>query len=215
MTIKLKLSGHETFYPRDQWLIKGLKSLEYDQNSTKDDIDNDDLLTDEVIKLERDFPTDYYGVGINMVNSIRFWLTAFQLTEGSSNQKQATSLANSLMSLDPYLSKLQTLRVLHYYLVTGGEYVTTWYWFFCCSRLMSFNKIIFFRNYKDWLKENFPNNAYSDRSIENDYKTLCGMYSVEQDNPKTDLFYPSQFSKLGLLKHNRFQQRYVRVSNPI
>jgi hypothetical protein len=96
----MKFSGHESFPCKSFWLKKGYDFVIENKNF------NDESA---VIDL---------GVGKNMVGSIKFWLRAFNLIE---NNNEITTLANKIFSqngYDPYLEDINTLWLLHYYLVT-------------------------------------------------------------------------------------------------
>lgn len=98
---KYTFTGHETFYCRHYWLKKGFDFVKkgYSFNSA-----------DAVTKL---------GVGKNMVNSIRFWLKSFGI---NLNEDNNFSIGNFLFSeengKDKYLEDINSLWLLHYYLVT-------------------------------------------------------------------------------------------------
>lgn len=94
---KLTFSGHEKFHCRQFWLKKGY-----------DFVQEHGRFSDEnaVVAL---------GVGKNMVNSIRYWLKAFDLVD---QQEQPNALAHEIFSAqgkDPYLEHIGTVWLLHYY----------------------------------------------------------------------------------------------------
>lgn len=100
---KLAFSGHETFHCRQFWLKKGYDFLQADKKFTDDDA---------VVAL---------GVGKNMVNSIRYWLKAFDLVD---ENEQPNSFAHAIFGSngkDPYLEHEGTVWLLHYRLVTAGN----------------------------------------------------------------------------------------------
>ncbi len=99
---KYSFSGHETFYCRHYWLKKGIDFVENDGKFTK---------SEAVVDL---------GVGKNMVNSIRFWLKAFDLMDEEKENtllKEATKSIFSDDGYDPYVENIGTLWLLHYFLV--------------------------------------------------------------------------------------------------
>ncbi len=96
-------SGHEKFHCRQFWLKKGYDFLESGKNFSDDDA---------VVAL---------GVGKNMVNSIRYWIKAFDLVD---EQEQLNETAHYLFGKDgkdPYLENTGTSWLLHYHLVTKGK----------------------------------------------------------------------------------------------
>jgi hypothetical protein len=100
---KLIFQGHNTFLCRQSWLKKGYDFIEAGGGF------ND---ADAVVKL---------GVGKNMVDSIRYWLRSFGLTNETD---ELQSVAHELLGpdgYDPYLEDNATLWYLHYLLVKTGR----------------------------------------------------------------------------------------------
>ena len=96
---KYSFAGHETFPCRNYWLKKGLDHLWSNRKF------NDEA----VIPL---------GVGRNMVNSIRFWLKAFGLTENGKPNEIAEYIFKD-SGLDPFCEDVGSIWLLHYLLVTS------------------------------------------------------------------------------------------------
>jgi len=94
-------SGHETFSCRNYWLKKGYDFCVQD-NSFSD--------PSAVTKL---------GVGKNMVSSIKSWMKAFGLIEpiGFRIKDIAHKIFADNEGWDPYLEDINTIWLLHYYLV--------------------------------------------------------------------------------------------------
>lgn len=160
----MKFSGHESFYPRNGWL--------------------------DLTNLDKDFsyPTDYYGVGINMVKSIQFWQKAFELDKSIETDKW----------------------VLHDRLIRNESEVTSFHWFFCHSGLNIFTKENLLESLKEWIKSN-KGPKVSDRTLQNDIQVLINMYSpIDVENR----MFPSIFSELSLIEYNVSMNRYTRKMNP-
>jgi hypothetical protein len=105
---------HQTFAVRYGWLSKGFQALKRNPNI---------LRSDEAIAE--------LGVGKNMVESIGYWMRAFQLVEPDSSKP--TEIGSKLFSArgyDPYLEDEATIWLLHWLLVTNPSQATSWYWFF-------------------------------------------------------------------------------------
>ena len=103
MSEKLIFSGHDTFHCKEFWLKKGY-----------DFVINKNIFNDEAsIEL---------GVGRNMVNSIRFWLKAFNIIDLKS--EKITEIGDFIFSeesgVDKYLENETTLWLLHYLLITNN-----------------------------------------------------------------------------------------------
>jgi hypothetical protein len=202
--MKLKLAGHETFYPREHWLYKGLGEKDAKITSLKAKQVSGFFKDQE--ESNEDYPTDYMGVGVNMVKAIRHWVNVFGLLD----KEDKSDFIKPILNYDPFLDKTATSWILHYNLITSETAPTTWHWFFTQSELVSFDKESFLRSYKDWLSTLDLKQTYSEKSLENDYQVLTAMYSRDD----RDLFYPSQFASLGVLSFNPHYRRYSRSVNP-
>ncbi|PLW66918.1 DUF4007 family protein [Pseudohalioglobus lutimaris] len=112
---KVAFGRHQTFAVRYGWLSKGFQAVK----SNPDILRKDDAVAE-------------LGVGKNMVESIGYWLRAFQLVEP--NSFKVTQLGTDLFSrnkgYDPYLEDEATIWLLHWLLVSNPEQATAWYWFF-------------------------------------------------------------------------------------
>ena len=101
-----KFSGHETFQCRHFWLKKG-----YDFISTNKDFKSNDALVE-------------LGVGKNMVNSMSYWLKAFQIANA---QNEATELGQRLFDskgFDPFLEDIGTQFILHYKIQENASFAS-------------------------------------------------------------------------------------------
>lgn len=116
-------SGHETFPLRYGWLKKAFDAVA----ASADDPNNKRsvFLADEAIAR--------FGVGKNMVASIRHWATTAgiiaELPDGD-NQLFPTPLGNLIFGpdgRDPYMEMPITLWLIHWNL-TGRPTKTTWFW---------------------------------------------------------------------------------------
>ena len=99
---KLIFSGHDSFQCRNLWPKKGYDFAKASRSFTDEDA---------VVEL---------GVGKNMVSAIRFWMKAFGLTKGDTDEPNdlADNLFNDESGWDPYLEDEASLWLLHYQLTT-------------------------------------------------------------------------------------------------
>jgi hypothetical protein len=124
---KLQFAGHETFPLRYGWLNKA-----YDQVMrvlSSEDGDTNSIFTDEsAISL--------FGVGKNMVVSIRHWALAAGVIriadEGPrAGRLEPTEFGTMLLDeCDPYLEHPASLWLIHWHLASRPARATTWYWAF-------------------------------------------------------------------------------------
>jgi len=118
-----QLSGHETFPLRYGWLKKAFDAV----HAREDDPDNKSIfLGDDAIAK--------FGVGRNMVGSIRYWASAAGIIEdvaGTNGLKttRAGRLLFGAKGRDPYMEHPATLWLVHWHL-SGRPFKTTWFWAF-------------------------------------------------------------------------------------
>ncbi|MVS99777.1 DUF4007 family protein [Devosia marina] len=115
-------SGHETFPLRYGWLKKV-----YDAVASHDDgIASKSIFSDDTAIAR-------FGVGKNMVSSMRYWAAACEIIEDiPGNQIRIKALGHKLFGasgLDPYMESPSTLWILHWRLC-GRADRTTWFWAF-------------------------------------------------------------------------------------
>ncbi len=149
---KLFFSGHEKFHCRQFWLKKG---YDFVQNGHKF------ADQDAVVNL---------GVGKNMVGSIRHWLRAFKIIEGS--DEHLSAIAHDLLGdkgRDLYLEDIGTIWLLHYLLVTHGR--ASIYW-------LVFNE--FRRERIEFTKENLAN-FLQRKCMERNDSTSLGTLNTDVD----------------------------------
>ncbi len=119
-------SGHETFPLRYGWLKKAFDAI-YESREQPDN--RSIFIGDDAIAR--------FGVGKNMVSSIRHWATAVGvlIDDHKLGKIKTSTLGNlifnglDLMSSDPYLENPSTLWLIHWQLCSRPT-KTTWYWIF-------------------------------------------------------------------------------------
>ena len=123
-------SGHETFAFRYSWLKKGV----------------DLLMVDPAVFHSPDACVRF-GVGKNMVASIRHWCLAARVAEQDSQKcsrlLRPTELGSALLrddGWDPFLEDDATLWLIHWNLASAGTRAATWYWAFNQFQEYSFVK---------------------------------------------------------------------------
>lgn len=120
--VRPQFSGHETFPLRQLWLRKAYDAVnEGDEPAPRSTFSDDDAIV-------------RFGVGKNMVTSIRFWATACKVLDEVDGGYAATNLARLLfepnMGLDPYCEKPATTWLVHWFLASTPDKTTTWYYLF-------------------------------------------------------------------------------------
>ena len=89
---KIRLQGHEKFALREGWINKGLQTVPNYPDAF----------------VRKDAP-DIFGIGSNMVKSLRYWMKVFGLTEEKASVGVRLSRFGEIISTyDPYLEKIFT-----------------------------------------------------------------------------------------------------------
>ncbi|MBZ9774029.1 DUF4007 family protein [Mesorhizobium sp. CO1-1-8] len=125
---RLQFAGHETFPLRYGWLKKAYDAVRI---SLSNDSQICSVFTD-------DSAIALFGVGRNMVLSIRHWAIATNVLSAEDRQGEraariTTGTLGDLLfgdSLDPYLEHPGSLWLLHWMLAGKPGRATTWHWAF-------------------------------------------------------------------------------------
>ena len=116
---KPKFSGHDTFPFRYAWLTKIVHYLE------TGNVKKIKKFEKNILNVMVDF-----GVGINMVKSIRHWSVMTKVCDKNFKLTDFGKLIFSKKnSLDPYLEKSETLWLLHW-MLASDQHLTTWFYVF-------------------------------------------------------------------------------------
>ena len=128
-----QLSGHETFPIRYGWLKKAFDAV----RDAEDEEDNRQVFTgpDAISR---------FGVGKNMVASMRHWATVTGIVADDLDHRHisTTPLGDLIFgddALDPYMEHPTTAWLLHWNLC-GRETKTTWFWAFHYYPSISFER---------------------------------------------------------------------------
>lgn len=120
-------SGHGTFPLRYGWLKKSYDALVKAEDKGGD---AKDVFTDDAITR--------FGVGKNMVSSMRHWCNATNLIENNKLTKEAQQIFGE-NGFDPYLENPITLWIIHYSLATNPQ-LLTYYWFFNINNSLNLDR---------------------------------------------------------------------------
>ena len=194
MGAKPQFSGHETFPLRQLWLKKAFDAvLAHPHHGIAP---KDIFLRDEAI-VE-------FGVGKNMVASIRFWAVACGVLEEHGDEYRVTETANLLFNdkigLDPYCENIATAWLMHWFLASTPDKTTTWYYIFNHLTQPVFNREAI---------AGLISSAIADRKIKLAQATLKRDVEccIRGYAPRTSSDSPEELSEpllgeLGLIVHN-------------
>ena len=190
--VKFKLQGHEKFPLREGWTNKALRIIP----------DTPDIF------LRKD-ATDMFGIGSNMVKSLRYWMRAFGLTsENGSAGTELTELGKLIAKYDPYLENPFSLWIMHSCISKNKEEATTWFMYFnhCDADDLAKNEIeaILLREVKKYA----AGQSFSEKSLSSDVDVLLNMYSKNKEKSDPEDKNVSPFTQLTLIKN--MDGRYIK-----
>ena len=115
-----QFSGHETFPLRHLWLRKAYDAVSESASDGKRIFTDPDAIA-------------RFGVGKNMVASIRFWALACEIICEDDGGYSTTPLGDLLFETegcDGFMESIATTWLIHWLLAGRAENTTTWYWAF-------------------------------------------------------------------------------------
>ena len=188
-----QFSGHETFPLRYGWLKKvfdRVAQTEHEANNRVACWDDDAIAR--------------FGVGKNMVGSMRHWAKAAGVTEEPAiNTVRTTRLGQLLFGqegLDPYMEHPATLWLVHWQLAARPE-KTTWFWAFSHYPAISFEREGLARKLERIAKDRAWSRVAS-TTIKNDVACFIRTYVARLPSGKVghDDALESPLTELGLIK---------------
>ena len=188
---------HETFHPRYGWLKKA-----YDQIYKQGDA------------FRADDATVRFGVGKNMVRSIRFWSLAFKITtEEPKNNLKTTNCGNAIFGdgdgLDPYLERPETLWILHWLLLAPPCRVPTWW--LIMNQISG--TVVGTGDLLDIVQEQVKNNpkwnAPSPASVKRDVDVFLHTYTSKRDRLTIEEYIDCPFRNMRLASHDGRSIRFM------
>lgn len=191
--IKPVFSGHETFPLRQLWLRKAFSEIEqYGDFAPKSVFSGDDA-------IER------FGVGKNMVSSIRHWALACDVIrehrdEDGFGPGEIGTLLFGAKGCDPYLERDATIWLVHWLLAGRAKRSATWYVTFNYVQSQSFQAKDVVSLISDYSAAN--NSIRSATTLNRDVEVCLRCYtSVAARNATEDSAEPL-LSDLGLLSNS-------------
>ncbi len=190
-------SGHETFPLRYGWLKKA-----FDRVAETEGTPNNKSRCWGEDAIAR------FGVGKNMVASIRHWAKAADIIRepADTNTVETTELGrmlfgvNGLNGLDPYMEHPATLWLLHWQFAARPER-TTWFWAFSHYPAVTFERDSLIRKL-DRLVSERGRSRVAQTTLKNDVACFIRTYVARQPSGKIghDDALESPLTELGLVK---------------
>lgn len=203
---QLRLSGHETFPLRYGWLKKAFDAVAEAEFATGA---RSVFFADDAIAR--------FGVGRNMVSSMRHWATAAGVI--TEDGLAVTPLGRFLFGeggLDPYMEDPLTAWLLHWKLCSNPRN-TTWFWAFSHYPAPTFDRDLLVRGIEK-LASNHPRARASISTIRNDVACFVRAYVARPPSAKAghEDSLESPLTELGLIQPTgkRDGFRFVRGRKP-
>lgn len=203
---KHQFSGHETFPLRYGWLKKAFDEIAKTEGAEEN---KSVFLADDAIAR--------FGVGKNMVASMRHWATATGIIEEPQGSQiiRVTELGRKLFGptgLDPYMEHPATLWICHWQLAALPT-KTTWFWAFNHSPSAMFERDGLSKSLERLAKDRGWSRV-AGATIKNDVACFVRTYAAQRPTGHVgnDDALESPLTELGLIKAigKRDNFRFVR-----
>ena len=206
-----QLSGHETFPLRYGWLKKAFDAVAGTEGLPESNRD---------VFLGPHAIADF-GVGKNMVASMRHWATAAGIIkDGSDHRKiETTPIGRRLFErrrgLDPYMEEPATSWLVHWN-ISGRPTKTTWFWAFSHYPAIAFERDVLVQAIDRLAREReWPRAAHT--TIRNDVACFLRTYVALPPSGKSTSYedgLESPLTELGLIKQAGTRDRFRFVRGP-
>jgi hypothetical protein len=204
---KLQFAGHETFPLRYGWLKKSYDAVclarSKGNTGTKSIFSDDSAIA-------------YFGVGKNMVTSMRYWAHAANILsqadddkEGTAGLIEPTDLGRLLFEEggDPFLDDPASLWLIHWHLASTPNRTTTWYWAFNELYEPTFTRELLLHRLQRRLGElrevgRLKESRLTEMTLKRDIECFVRTYATRQENSKAgqEDSLESPLSELRLLQ---------------
>ena len=193
-TLKLQFSGHETFPLRQLWLRKAYDAVSKSTAPSSKTIFSDD---DAIAR---------FGVGKNMVSSMRFWASACQIIKEDDQQNAyvTTEIGDLLFDyekgLDPFCENPATPWLIHWFLASTADKTSTWYYVFNKIVQQNFDRDAVVEGLKSMAQDN--GQKISIATLKRDVDCCIRSYVPKAGGDSPEEMSEPLLGELGLLQQN-------------
>ncbi|QDJ49344.1 DUF4007 family protein [Bordetella hinzii] len=188
--IPAHFSGHETFPLRQMWLKKLYDQALGGGIIRKSTFSNEQAIAD-------------FGVGKNMVASIRHWALACGVIVEDGDGFRIRSLAKEILQdggLDPYAENASTAWLAHWQLAGRCLRSTTWHWLFNHVTAPTFTRQELEEPLARYARELDPKHRLSTATISRDLETCLRSYAPRAAGGSPEDLAEPLLGELGLLQ---------------
>ena len=198
MNNKVRLKGHESFSIREGWLTKGI--FEVSENPR--------------VFSEKN-QTDIFGIGTNMVKSLKYWLTVSNLIqESQGNGYELSELGQLIMEYDSYMEDMFSLYLIHAQITQNTERALIWNIFFNKCHMKTFTKTELQERIKYILDS--ENLEYNEKILGDEISALLKTYASEEKNETPENNFTCPLVDLKLVKKvdkDTYKKEKLSISN--
>lgn len=188
--ITAHFSGHETFPLRQMWLKKAFDCAQSGGLVPKSAFTDDSAIA-------------AFGVGKNMVASIRHWALACDVMRDETPSAYKLSPTASAIfqdgGLDPYSENPTTAWYVHWLLAGRGNRATTWYWLFNHVTAPSFSRDELEVQLADFARRLDPKRKLSALTLGRDIETCLRSYAPRSAGGSPEDYAEPMLGELGLI----------------
>ena len=195
LKIEGHFSGHETFPLRQMWLKKAVEQVESDGTVSKDTFSDDDAIAT-------------FGVGRNMVASIKHWALACELLREDSTRKHFVldEIAREIYrdgGFDPFSEYPTTTWYAHWCLAGRGTRSTTWYWLFNILTAQTFTRDEVLPILTKFAHSISGGKKLSQATLARDLETCLRGYAPRSASASIEESAEPMLAELGLIQEER------------
>lgn len=192
---KLQFSGHDTFPLRYGWLKKvfdAVRECELQGTDTNAVFNAQDAIA-------------RFGVGKNMVTSMRYWALASGAIEAVNARLgpyRTTVLGRALLDdtgLDPWMEDPNSLWLLHWKFASTPERTSTWYWAFNHCPHGNFDRSMLEQHLARWGEEH-SKKAVAPATLKRDVDCFVGTYIERSAGGSREDTLECPLTELSLLR---------------
>lgn len=190
---QVHFSGHETFPLRQMWLKKA-----FDQAGSGNRVSKTTFTDESAIAS--------FGVGKNMVSSIRHWAMACDVLRDTCEDPEFYEIsptAKEILSedgLDPYAENPSTAWYAHWTLAGKGLRSTTWRWLFNHVTAPTFTRQELEAPLEAFARKLEPQKRISSSTVSRDLETCLRSYAPRFAGGSPEDFAEPLLGELGLLQ---------------
>ena len=187
-----QFSGHETFPLRHLWLRKAYDAV---KEQFHDGLAPPGVFSDPEAVAR-------FGVGKNMVRSIRHWALACGILEEKLSGLAPSGLADYLFGsagIDPYLESPATVWLMHWMVAGRAKRTTTWYWAFNCFSAQTFEREMLAEELAEYCKS-LERTRASTSTIKRDVECFIRSYVPRAGASFTEELTEPLLGELGLIQ---------------